>query len=96
MKDWEKQERDVARRRGGRQTGGSGSGWRRPNDVRESGVLWEMKSTGKTQITIKLTDWDKLEMNALTSGVMPALHVQIGTKRLVLISEDDFDERFPT
>jgi hypothetical protein len=97
VKQWEKQERRVARRRGGRLTGGSGSGWRRRNDVRERGVLWEMKSTGNRQITIKEDDWEALRRNAYAAGVMPALHIEFGARkrRLVLIEEDDFDERFP-
>jgi hypothetical protein len=95
VKEWEKQERRVVKRRGGRRTPGSGSGWRLPNDVRESKVLWEMKQTGNKQITVKLEDWDKVRSNALLSGKMPAMHLQIGTRRLVVISEDDFDEAFP-
>ena len=95
MKPWERQERDVARRRGGKLNAGSGSGWRRPNDVREAGVLWEMKSTGKTQITVKKADWAKVRRNALLSDVIPAMHLDIDGLRLVVISEDDFDERFP-
>jgi Holliday junction resolvase len=87
----------VARRRGGRLTGGSGSGWRRRNDVREEGILWEMKSTGNRQITIKEDDWEELRRNAYAAGVMPALHIEFGSKkrRLVLIEEGDFDLAFP-
>jgi hypothetical protein len=99
MKEWEKQEKRVAQRRGGKRTPGSGSSWRLPNDVRESKVLWEMKQTGNTQITVKLTDWDKLRSNAILSGRMPAMHLALGTgskvRHLVVISEDDFDEAFP-
>lgn len=95
MKQWEKQERDVAKRRGGSRNAGSGSGWRRKNDVRETSVLWEMKSTGKTQITVKKTTWQEMRRNALLEGRMPALHLDIDGLRLVVISEDDFDEKFP-
>lgn len=99
MKEWQKQERRVAKRRGGRQRPGSGSGWRLPNDVREAKVLWEMKQTAKRQITVKLDDWDKLRTNAILSGVMPAMHLELGigskARRLVVISEDDFDEFMP-
>jgi len=99
VKEWERQERRVVKRRGGRQQPGSGSGWRRPNDVRESKVLWEMKQTAKRTISVNLTDWEKLRSNALLSGRMPAMHLALGTgskvRRLVVISEDDFDEKFP-
>jgi hypothetical protein len=56
-----------------------------------------MKSTGNRQITIKEDDWEALRRNAYAAGVMPALHIELGTKkrRLVLIEEGDFDERFP-
>jgi hypothetical protein len=95
VKPWERQERDVARRRGGSRQPGSGSGWRKPNDVRESGVLWEMKYTGARQITVKLDDWEKLRSNAILDGKVPAMHLQLGKRKLVVISEEDFDERFP-
>lgn len=99
MKEWQAQERRVVKRRGGKLNPGSGSGWRKPNDVRETKVLWEMKQTSGKSISIKLSDWEKLRTNALRSGVMPALHLQLGdgvrARRLVVISEDDFDEYFP-
>jgi hypothetical protein len=95
VKQWEKQEKDVARRRNGSRQPGSGSGWLRRNDVREAGVLWEMKSTGKTQITVKKATWQEMRRNALLEGRMPALHLDIDGLRLVVISEDDFDEKFP-
>jgi hypothetical protein len=96
---WKQQERRVAKQRGGKQNPGSGSGWRKPNDVREDKVLWEMKQTGAKSMTLKLSDWDKVRTNAITSGKMPAMHLQFGegrgARRLVLISEDDFDEMCP-
>jgi hypothetical protein len=99
VKPWQLQEKRVAQRRGGKQTPGSGSGWRKPNDVREKKVLWEMKQTAAKSITVKLSDWDKLRSNAILTGLMPAMHLQLGegrsARRLVVISEDDFDEFFP-
>jgi hypothetical protein len=99
VKAWQQQERRVVKRRGGRQQPGSGSGWRKPNDVRESRVLWEMKKTANKTISVNLTDWDKVRSNALLSGRMPAMHLELGTgsklRRLVVISEDDFDEMMP-
>jgi len=99
VKEWQLQERRVAKRRGGKLNPGSGSGWRKPNDVRETKVLWEMKQTSAKSISIKLADWEKLRSSALLSGVMPAMHLQLGdgvrARRLVVISEDDFDEYFP-
>jgi hypothetical protein len=98
MKPWEKEERRLASRRGGQLTPGSGSGWRKRNDVREGRVvLWEQKTTGNRQYTIKEDDWEQLRKHALSEGFIPALHITMGTKkrRLVLIEEADFDAAFP-
>lgn len=99
MKEWQRQEARVAKRRGGKLNPGSGSGWRKPNDVREKKILWEMKQTSGKSIKVELEAWEKLRSNALLSGVMPAMHLQLGVgvraRRLVVISEDDFDEYFP-
>lgn len=99
MSDWDKQEKRVAKRRGGKQTKGSGSSWRNKSDVVEKDVRWEMKSTGAKSISVKAETWSKIRMEALLSGRMPALHLHIGFEnpvRLVVISEDDFDEAFPS
>lgn len=99
MKPWQIQERRVAKRRGGKQNPGSGSGWRKPNDVREDKILWEMKQTDGKSISIDSATWEHLRTNALTTDRMPAMHLEIGggrrPLRLCVISEDDFDEFFP-
>ena len=94
MKPWEKEERRLARRRGGTRTPGSGSSWKRRNDVREEGVLWEQKTTGNKQITIREDVWENLRHNALVDGRIPALHLTLGSKkrRLIVIEEDDFPQ----
>jgi hypothetical protein len=95
-KPWEKQEKDIARRRGGARTPGSGSGWRRRNDVREGrSILWEAKYTSGASISVKRVTWSELRKNAVLSGAMPALDIQIGDLGLVVISRDDFDALFP-
>jgi hypothetical protein len=97
VKEWEKEERRLAKRRGGALTGGSGSGWKRRNDVREPRILWEQKTTGNRQFTIKEDVWEDIRQNALLDGKIPALHITLGAKkrRLVLIEEGDFDEGHP-
>jgi Holliday junction resolvase len=93
---WEKQEKDLARRRGGARTRGSGSGWRQRNDVREGRhILWECKQTSGVSISVKRVTWSELRKNAILSGAMPALDLQIGDLGLVVISRDDFDAMFP-
>ena len=88
----QQQEKRVAKKVGGTTNAGSGSGWRRQNDVREDDVLWEMKRTDGKSISISLKDWEKLRMNALTEDRMPAMHLEIGSRRLVVLSEDDYLE----
>ena len=96
MKEWEKQERDLARRRGGVRTRGSGSGWRQRQDVREGrSILWEAKQTAGVSITISLAVWSQLRKNAMMEGAMPALAIRLGDVDLVVISQDDFDAAFP-
>lgn len=98
MKEWQKEERRLARRRGGALTGGSGSGWKRRNDVREgTAILWEQKTTANRTYTLKEDDWEDLRKHALLDGYIPALHITLGAKkrRLVLIEEADFDQGRP-
>ena len=91
MKEWEKQERRLAKRTGGTRNPGSGSGWRRPNDVRGgNSYLWECKQTDAASITLKLADWEKLRRNALLAGFRPAMELQIGKRRLVIFDSEDF------
>jgi hypothetical protein len=96
---WDKQEKAVAKRRGGKQTKGSGSSWRNKSDVIEERYRWEMKSTGGKSISVTTATWNKIRKEATLSGRMPVLHLHIGHEnptRLVVISEDDFDEAFPS
>jgi hypothetical protein len=94
VKEWQREEKRLARRRQGTINAGSGSGWRRRNDVREGSMLWEQKTTGNRQYTIKEDDWEKLRQHALQDGRTPALHITLGKKkrRLILIEEGDFPD----
>jgi hypothetical protein len=96
VKPWEKQEKGIAKRRGGVRTRGSGSGWRQRNDVREGRrILWEAKYTAGVSISVKRETWNDLRRNALLAGAMPALDIQIDDLGLVVISREDFDAMFP-
>ena len=76
---WEKQEKNLAARRNGSRQPGSGSGWRRRNDVREGrAILWEAKQTSGVSITVKASTWSGLRKNAMMEGAMPALALRIG------------------
>jgi len=94
-KEWEKQEMALAKRRGGRRTKGSGNGWVQRHDVHEAEIMWEAKQTDAASYSIKLATWRELRKNATLAGKMPALAIQIQGVDLVVLSQDDFDERFP-
>ena len=90
MKEWERQEQRVAKRTGGKRQPGSGSGWLHSNDVKDDEYLREMKQTEGKSISIKLEDWEKLRRNAIMTGRKPAMHLQIGKRRLIVFDEGDF------
>ena len=96
MKEWEKEERRLARRRGGVRQPGSGSGWRRRGDVREETILWEQKTASKS-ITLTETMWEEHRKRALLEGQIPKLHITLGRRkrRLVLMEEADDDAAYP-
>jgi len=58
-------------------------------------ILWECKQTSGISTTVSLAVWNSLRKNAMMEGAMPALALRIGDRDLVVISQDDFDERFP-
>ena len=87
-----KQEYKVAKRVGGRRNPGSGNGWKHKNDVRHDECLFEMKRTDKRSITVKLSDLGDLAKNAALAFKIPVFHIEIGSKRYVLVEEDDFFE----
>lgn len=92
------QEKRVAKITGGTLNAGSGNGWRRKADVRSGGrqgLLWEMKTTGKRQMTIKADDLEKVRKEAWSDGRMPVFHIEIGDRRYVILEEADFLEMLP-
>lgn len=89
MKGPEKQERRVARRRGGKRQPGSGSGWLHEDDVLDDEYRWEMKQTDGKSISVTLADWEELRVRAINTDRKPAMHLQFGRRRLVLIEEGD-------
>lgn len=89
----DKQEKRLADLIGARVQPGSGSGWKRRQDVRSEDFLWEMKRTdNKKSISLKLDDLAQLRKNALMDGRTGVMHVEIGDKRFVVMFEDDFLE----
>jgi hypothetical protein len=90
----QQQEQRVAKLIGGSVNAGSGSGWKRKNDVRGPGMLWELKLTGKKQITIKLQDLEDLRKHAILDGLLPVFGIQFAgsNRNYVLLDEADFLE----
>lgn len=86
------QEKRLATVIDGQVSAGSGNGWRRKSDVRSSQFLWEAKRTDAKSISFKLADWEKNRKYALSEGRSPAMHLEIGKRRLVVMEEDDFLE----
>lgn len=91
------QEKRLAATTGGQVSAGSGSGWKRKSDVRsprteDTPFLWEAKRTDAKSFSLKLDDWEKNRRYALSEGRTPAMHVEIGKRRLVVLEEDDFME----
>lgn len=82
----------MAKLVGGHLHAGSGNQWRHKNDVHNDDYLFEMKRTGKTQITIKSKDLEDLRSNATVQGRIPVMHCEIGNRRFVVLTEDDFLE----
>ena len=44
-------------------------------------MLWEQKTTGNRQYTIKEDDWENLRKNALSEGRTPKLHITLGKRK---------------
>jgi hypothetical protein len=88
VSEWERQEKRIAKRYGGKRQPGSGNGWLHQNDVKGDEILHEAKY-GAKMVTVKGEDWEKVRKNAILSGRRPVMHIQIGKRHLILHDEDD-------
>lgn len=88
------QERRFADLIGAELHAGSGNQWRRKNDMHNSNLLVECKRTdAEKSIGFKVEDFTDVRHNAVTTGKLPILHIEVGRhdiKRYVILSEDDF------
>lgn len=84
------QERAFARRVSGTVQPGSGSGWKRRQDVRHEIYLFEMKRTDGKALNLKVADLEQLHRHAVMEGRIPAMHLELGGRRYVLVEEGDF------
>lgn len=92
LKASQKQERRVAERLGGRTNPGSGNTWSRKNDVRTDDFSLELKVTGKKQFTLKASELEEGEKNAIVDGRRFAFGIELCGRNWVVLSEDDFVE----
>lgn len=81
----------MADRFGGRPTPGSGNQWARKNDVRTADLSFEMKYTGKKQYTLKASELEEGEKQALLDGRDFAFGIEMNGRNWIVISEDDFE-----
>lgn len=90
-KDSRKQERALARERGGFVNSGSGNGWVRKSDVRTEEELWEAKITSAKSFSLKDADLSKNKDYALVDGRIPLFLIQFlgsGNEWVVIDKED--------
>jgi hypothetical protein len=92
LKRSRRQEKDTARRFGGRVTTGSGNQWFQKGDVKTAVFLIENKYTGKEQVTIKRVDLRKICDEATAEGLLPALCLELSGEHYVLMPRADFLE----
>lgn len=71
-KDWEKQERRIAKEIGGQVSAASGA-LSRKGDVRNDVMLVEAKTTGKSQYTVRAKELEKIWREALIDGRLAVL-----------------------
>lgn len=92
-----RQEKEHAQRTGGQVQAGSGSSWRRPEDVRGrldeegGGFLDQLKSYATGRYTLTAKEWTKLRRNAHKDGREPRLIIEFPEHgvRLVVTEEDE-------
>jgi hypothetical protein len=94
QKQSQKHEKRLAEKFGGTVNAGSGSFWSRKGDVRTPELLIEHKFTGKKTFTLKSDVLEKITLEAILEGRMPVLGIHLNGKNYVILSEDDFEEKF--
>ena len=81
----QKQERKRAKQIGGHTQPGSGSSWRRPQDVVAPDHVESLKYTDKDSFSIKVDDWEQLRADALRVGREPRMVVDFEKRKLRLV-----------
>ena len=77
---------------GGSRTAASGAFWSRKGDVRSEKYLAEHKYTAAKSFSVKSSELQKVETEALLVGRVPIFCVSLGNRDYVILLEDDFIE----
>ena len=93
-KFYRKNEAEVMLSLGLKPTKNSGAGWIEKEDGENEYILAQLKSTNKSQITIKKLDIEKLEYHAIVSHKIPVFILQfLKTNELYFLAKiDDIPE----
>ncbi len=86
-----KQENRVANTFGGKRTPGSGNQWHTKNDVRTTTHSFELKTTTKSQYTLKAKELEEGEKNAILDGRDFVFGVEMCGREWVVLSMEDFE-----
>lgn len=84
-----KQEKKIARRTGGRVQAGSGSSWRRPQDVVEEGHVVQAKFTDKPSFTISMKEWAGIRKDAYALGRSPKMEIEFQKHKVKLVITEE-------
>lgn len=77
---------------GGSRTAASGAFWSRKGDVRSERFLVEHKYTAAKSFSIKSSELNKIETEALLVGRVPVFAFSLLNKNYVILLEEDFIE----
>lgn len=77
---------------GGSRTAASGAFWSRKGDVRTEDYLIEHKYTAGKSFSIKSSELNKIETEALLVGRTPVFCFSLGNRDYVILLEQDFVE----
>lgn len=90
---WRAAEKRTGKAVGGKGTPGSGARWHSKGDVKTKKILFEVKSTDKSSMSVKRHWLDKIEQEAFASRRMPVLVLVFGDKRYYVLREAEFQSK---
>jgi len=91
-KKWRKKQKRDVRDFDGKETPRSGGFWSFAGDVEQEKFLIESKYTDGKGYRLTKETWNKIEHEALMSGKLPMMSIQIQDTEVVILSKFDFME----